>query len=249
MNNLWRPTKFHCSSVDALRARCCVQAVAIDNGMRSASSMAGASQRGPTVRSFTMATCNMTIARTAPRASQKSRAWNCLWDCDIGGQSSVFGPEKAGLACNSGPYVCRPIGRRRHRRRALFLRLVVTRRRLLRLVDAVQLKPVSVGNKTQSRRIRIGGVVFRKEDVDIVELRPIQPESRCVGLWIFGGEKELRGRWRRAVAEIGKIAKIWTNVHDLFALYSEQSRYQRRSLDGGDTGGVHEPKIADVFTG
>lgn len=41
----WRPTRFHCSSVDALRARLCVHTVAIDSGIRSASSSTGASHR------------------------------------------------------------------------------------------------------------------------------------------------------------------------------------------------------------
>ena len=60
----------------ALRARRCVHTVAIESGIKSASSSTGASHRGPTERSLTMMICKMTIARIAPRASQKSRAFS-----------------------------------------------------------------------------------------------------------------------------------------------------------------------------
>ena len=49
-----RPILAHWASVDALRARVCVQAIASDNGTKRASSRAGASQRRPTARSFTI---------------------------------------------------------------------------------------------------------------------------------------------------------------------------------------------------
>ena len=49
-----RPILAHWASVDALRARVCVQAIASDNGTKRASSRAGASQCGPTARSFTI---------------------------------------------------------------------------------------------------------------------------------------------------------------------------------------------------
>src|SRR5215831_6760744 len=84
--NRWRPTRFHCASVDALRARRCVHTVAIDNGMRRASSRFFFSDTATTERSLTMTICKMTIIRIAPRASQKSRALSVryLWEGAIG---------------------------------------------------------------------------------------------------------------------------------------------------------------------
>jgi hypothetical protein len=53
---------------------------AADSGTKSASSRPGASQCGPTARSFTIPICSTTMTRMAPRASQKSigRAVKCL---------------------------------------------------------------------------------------------------------------------------------------------------------------------------
>jgi hypothetical protein len=49
-----RPILAHWASVEAPRARRCVHAVAADSGTNRASSRPGASQRGPTARSFTI---------------------------------------------------------------------------------------------------------------------------------------------------------------------------------------------------
>src|ERR1700690_1588817 len=70
---------------------------------------------------------------------------------------------------------------------------------LLRLEDAVKLKTVAVVDQLQARGVGIGRLVLGEQNVEIIELCPIQPERRHPGQRAVGGDDELRDRGRRAV--------------------------------------------------
>ncbi len=86
--------------------------------------------------------------------------------------------------------------------------------RLLRLKDAVKQETVAIGDEFQARRVGIGCLVLGEKNVEIIELRPIQPECGRVWQWVFGREDELRRRWRCIVVGVDIVTLFGTNMLD-----------------------------------
>jgi hypothetical protein len=57
--------------------------------------------------------------------------------------------------------------------------------------DSVELETVAVRYQAQARGIGIWGFIFREENVEVIKLRPIEPESWRAWRGVFGSDNEL----------------------------------------------------------
>src|SRR3974390_1167391 len=97
---------------------------------------------------------------------------------------------------------------------------------VLRLDDAVKLKAVAIVEELQPRRLGVGRIGLGKQDVEIIERAPVQPESRHPGQRMIGRLDKLGDRRRRPIAKVGIIAKFRADMQYLLALDRKQSRDQ-----------------------
>src|SRR5450830_852887 len=118
---------------------------------------------------------------------------------------------------------------------------------LLRLDDAKKLETVAISDEFEARGIWIECLVLGEKNVEIIELRPIQPEWGRPGLRVLDSDDELRNRRRRTVLGVDIVAEFGSGMQHLLAGHREKRCDQRGALDRSDAGGVDEAKIAHVI--
>src|SRR5258707_13009558 len=106
-------------------------------------------------------------------------------------------------------------------------------------IDLIEHEPVAGKNRGEARRIRIGVVAFREQDVEVIVLRgPPRPAGWAVPIRQLRRREEWPDRRRRSVFGVDAVAIIAAHMQDLLAEHGEGGRDQGGALDDRQTAAV-----------